>query len=296
MTMTQTFPAERIQRRYAPSLFRLLSIDVALAGLGGGVMAVRIVNVSARPAFYLLLPLSVWVVYTLDHLLDAGRFGPSAKTPRHRFHFRHAALLWPMLAVAAILCAVLGITELSWTGVIFGLAVISLCCLHELIIKLAGARASPLLAKEIGVAIIFTAGTWGLPITLRLSRPGPKWDWPISLLLQYLLLAIVNLIEFSMFEAKIDAQHGQTSFVCGVGRRNAGRIATISLAAQFPIALLALYFYRSSTVWTAEIIYAAMSVGLVAILLFPRRFARREQYRVIGDGVFLLPLLIVICK
>lgn len=284
----------RAEQAYAH--LRLLSADVALAALAGGVIAVRVIGASPRPAFYLLLPLSVWVVYTLDHLLDARRVGPDASTLRHRFHFQHARMLWIFCAVTAGVCGVIGLMELSWFGILFGLVITALFGLHELIVKLAGDRASPLLMKELGVAVIFTAGTWGLPLLqhLRFHPAGAAFNWPVTLMAQYFLLALVNLIEFSMFEAKTDALDGHTSFVRGIGRARARHAAWTALALQLPLMLIALFRHPAATTLTAELIYTAMATGLMLILLFPRTFARSERFRTLGDGVFLLPLLMAV--
>ncbi len=278
-----------IERAYAA--VRLVSIDVALAALGGGVLAVRVLHAAPRPAFYVVLPAAVWVVYTLDHLIDARRMGATAATPRHRFHGRHATALWAILIPAAVACGVVGLLELSWPGVWFGIAMVALVGLHELLVKLAGDRASPLLVKELGVGVIFTAGTWGLPAIARWTHLG-RPPWPAAVLvLQYAMLAGVNLIEFSIFEARRDAAAGQTSFVRGVGRVAAGRVAAALLLAQVPLTIGALAI---GTDRIASCLLLAMAAGLAVVLRYPRVFIRRERYRTVGDGVFLLPLLMAV--
>jgi hypothetical protein len=42
----------------------------------------------------------------------------------------------------------------------------------------------------------------------------------------------------------------------------------------------------------SETVLQLMAVGLWVILLMPRFAARRERYRSLGDGVFLLPLML----
>ena len=280
-----------VERAYAAA--RLLSVDVAGAALGGGMLAVHAMAARPRPAFYAVLPAAVWVVYTLDHLIDARRMGPTAATPRHRFHVRHAAALWAVWVPVAIATGVVGLVELSWPGVAFGLGMAALVGLHETIVKLAGSRASPLLVKELGVAVIFTAGTWGLPTLLRLVRVGhPPWR---SLVLAggYLLLAGVNLVVFSLFEARRDAAAGQTSFVRGIGRPAAARVAAALLAAA--VVLVTTIVPRSPPVDRAAAgVLLAMAAGLGLILWRPRWFVRRERYRTLGDGVFLFPLAMAI--
>ena len=276
----------------AYAALRLVSVDVALAALGGGVMAARVLGASPRPAFYVLLPASVWVVYTLDHLMDARRMGATAATPRHRFHGRHAGVLWAVLVPTAAVCGVGGLVALSTVGVAFGVGMATLVCLHELIVKWAGSRASPLLVKELGVGVIFTAGTWGLPAIVRWHQAGPP-SWPaVALAGQYMLLAGVNLVEFSMFEARRDAAAGQTSFVRAVGRAAAGRVVVALLATQAVLAAAVACVHPDRIDLAADAVLLLMTVGLAAVLAFPRSFVRHERYRTLGDGVFLLPLLL----
>ena len=281
--------AERIYSR-----FRLVSIDVAAAALGGGIMAMRVIGSSPRISFYWLLPAGVWVAYTIDHLLDAHRMGPTARTPRHRFHHRHFALLWVAVAVISVICAVGGWIGLSWFGLTYAAIMCGLVLVHEIIVKLASNRASPLLVKELGVALVFTAGVWGMPWLRHRMDTGRWLGWPVILMIQYFLLAVVNLIEFSIYESKIDTADGQTSFVRGIGRKRSRWIVAVLLAIQIPAASVAGIIFPDRIVLIAEAIYLLMAIGLWIVLAMPRFAARAERYRTLGDGVFLLPLVMAI--
>jgi hypothetical protein len=281
-----------IERIY--SFIRIISLDVAAAALGGGILAMRVIGSVPRPCFYWLLPAGVWVAYTVDHLLDAHRMGPLAHTPRHRFHYHHRLGLWIVVVILSIACAVGGWIGLSWFGLIYAAVMCALVILHETIIKLTGDKVSPLLVKELGVAVVFTAGVWGMPWLRHRLDTGHLLGWPVVVMLQYFLLAVVNLIEFSIYESKIDAADGQTSFVLGIGRRRAGLIVQAVLVLQIPLVLLVIFLYQSPKLWLAEAIYLAMTAGLWIVLKTPPFMARRERYRTLGDGVFLLPLLMLL--
>lgn len=279
-----------VERLYAN--VRLLSLDVAASALGAGMMAVRVCHVRPHPAFYVLLPAGTWVVYTLDHLLDAQLQGQTARTPRHRFHARHATLLWTVCVVGSVLCAVAGIVAMSHVRVEFAAAVITLFGLHEAMIKLAGNRASPLLMKELGVASIFTAGTWGLPLLLAWRGKQPI-QVPILLAVQYALLALVNLIEFSIFEMRLDTRQTQSSFVRAMGRRKSAQIAWGAIIIQATLGLATLSIARPTSRIAIGLLVMMGSV-LVGLLVRPTFFMRFERYRTVGDGAFLLPLLMLI--
>jgi len=151
-----------------------------------------------------------------------------------------------------------------------------------------------LLIKELGVALVFTAGVWGMPC-LRHRLDSGRWlGWPVLLLFQYLMLAVVNLLEFSIYESKIDAAHQQSSFVRGIGRRRARAVVLALLSLQIPLAIIACRIDLQRAVFSTEAIFMVMTFGLWIVLAMPRFAARNERYRTIGDGVFLLPLLMAI--
>jgi hypothetical protein len=192
-----------------------------------------------------------------------------------------------------MICGIGGFIGLSWFGLIYAAAMCGLVILHEIIVKLAGDRASPLLVKELGVAVIFTVGVWGMPWMRHRLDTGRWLGWPFILMGQYLLLAVVNLIEFSIYESKIDTANRQTSFVRGIGRKRARRVVMAILALDLFCIIAAVLLYPTGRVMGVEGIYLAMAIGLGSILLMPKFVARQERYRAIGDGVFLLPFLMI---
>jgi len=284
--------AGSVERGY--SRVRIVSVDVAAAALGGGVLASRVIGSTPRPSFYWLLPAGVWVAYTVDHLLDARRMGPDASTPRHRFHHCHAVALWIAVAIIGVACALGGWIGLASFGLVYACVMAALVIIHETIIKLTGNRVSPLLVKELGVAVVFTAGVWGMPWLRHWFDTRRVLGWPVILLGQYFMLAVVNLIEFSIYESKMDTADGQTSFVRGIGRERARQIVLALLILQLPIGGIAISISPSRMVVCAESIYLLMTAGLWMVMTMPRYMARAERYRTLGDGVFLLPLLMAV--
>jgi len=278
------------------SYVRIISLDVAAAALAGGILATLVIGSVPRSSFYWLLPTGVWVAYTVDHLLDAQRMGPNARSPRHRFHHRHARALWTCVGIASVICAIGGWLSLTWFGLIYAGVMCGLVIIHETIIKLTGSRVSPLLVKELGVAVVFTAGVWGMPWLRHYLDSGRVFGWPWMILLQYFLLAAVNLIEFSIYEVKNDRADGQTSFVRGVGRPIARRIVWGLLILQLPLCSLAFWQSSGWIIINVETILLLMAVGLLTVIAMPRAMLRAERYRTLGDGVFLLPLILLVCR
>lgn len=269
---------------------RLLSLDVALAALGGGLLAERVTQTRMPGAWYLVLPAAVWCVYTLDHLLDARRVGAGASTPRHRFHHRHFRSLAVACLLVGVATAALAVTQLRPVGVWLGVALAVAVGAHLGLVRLVGGRASPLLIKELGVGLIFTAGIWGPPAAHRaVTLPGAVW----LLMGQYFLLVMINLIAFSWYEHHLDSRDGHTSFVRGIGPDRVPRLVGVLLLAAMGLGAAALAWRAAPPVLLTEGIYAGMVAVLGLLVARPGWFAEHERYRVWGDAAFLLPWLVL---
>ena len=67
-------------------MFNMLSIDVAIGALFSGYFVKIILPFQIHWSYWCILPLSVWIVYTADHLVDALRLKKKSHTKRHLFH------------------------------------------------------------------------------------------------------------------------------------------------------------------------------------------------------------------
>lgn len=246
-------------------------------------MVATLLHTTMPVLWYYILPASVWVVYTLDHLLDAQRIHGRAHTPRHHFHRKYAPLLWRIWALVALSCV--SALWLPRSIVIFGIGMCVLVGIHLLLVAYIRNRISKLLIKELGVGIVYSLGVWGpilmLPAPWRLHHV----EW-IAFAVQFFLIAMLNLFVFSLYDMAADVQDGHTSFVQAIGKR----------ASRWLMAILGSVILLGCGIWVAEYpllqsIYALMTLLLLWIALDERRFRPHELFRMLGDGVFLLPVL-----
>lgn len=239
-------------------------------------------------SWYVVLPLAVWVIYTGDHLLDAYRLQDQASTPRHRFHHRHFKLLLALAVIAAVTAVTLALLFLGMTGFYFGLGMGGLVIGHLLLVKMVGERSSPWLVKELGVALVYAAGIWGLPLILSGKLGTREGMVPAA---QFLLLALSNLLEFSLYEYETDKADGQTSFVLAIGRKGAIRFIRLVLAVAVGLGAFLLMQMDAKALLRLELVYAMMAAILAALIYRPVWFMQAERYRTWGDAAFLLPFL-----
>lgn len=198
-----------------------LSIDVALGACAGMYFFARLLDAPLSGMAYLILALSVWVIYTFDHLLDA-QFSPGKlESRRHLFHRDH----FKALVIFALLAA----------GVVLGLAWVFL---PSIVIFIAGAFLAALILggmlltqkfkeklgpmKESITALLYVTGLLLLPLMQGFtSLPNWKWIWYA---IAYLLLAWFNLVYLSLLDQRADYKAGQKSLVSALGFEKTRRI------------------------------------------------------------------------
>jgi 4-hydroxybenzoate polyprenyltransferase len=102
------------------------------------------------------------------------------------------------------------------------------------------------------------------------------------------MLALINLLLFSLFDKKDDEKDKRQSFVTLSGER-ATRWIIIVLSSANMLLLSYLFFKWNETL--VVIIPFLMNTALIIIMIFNRWFEKNSRYRLLGDAIFLLPLL-----
>ena len=266
---------------------RVLNLDVVLGAMLSAWAAWKLPDGHSQPRYtaLLLLSLTVWLIYTIDRLLDI-RKPDQPPTPRHQFHNQHQRLLWRVAVGVGVLCVGLVYT-LPAAVVLFGLKLLALVAIYLLIVSRIPQTSPWQYAKEPLTALAYTAGVWGPPLV---AHPPENWvDW--ALCLMFSGVVVQNLLLFSLFEAKLQSSANNLSTWWGPGFStdvlmvvfmlvSVGGVFT-TLAADFP------YQRRMGLiVW-------GMAGLLWSMTFRPAYFARYERYRWLGDGVFLAMGLLV---
>ncbi len=271
-------------------LLQYLSLDVVLGAVACGWMASLWLQVQMPPAWWLALPLAVWVMYTTDHLLDARRLGNQAQSGRHRFHVQYFTQISRAWAVGMVL----GTLVLPWFlplgMLVVALSVGVLAAGHFWLIRRVQGRVKPWLAKEAGVAMVYTSGVWGGPWALSPERFYLE-TWLV--ICQFFCLALFNLLLLARYEIPEDAATNSSSWARGLGRA-ASKWAILSLA--LIVTGLAIFFLvqaESHIQLQTQAVFLAMLVVLCWVSVEEGHFRENERYRWVADGVFLFPLLLL---
>jgi len=270
-------------------ILQFLSIDVVVGTLCMAVFATRILNVTANPIWWIILPLSVWVVYSLDHIVDSRKKRDKAVIQRHRFHYIYRRHIITAIAIAAIICLTLCILFLEKQIIIYGSILSGFIFCYLLIIHFSTKKKSILLQKELIIAVVYTLGIFLAPLIWYNGIPSYPTLYVIFVIF---LLAWFEGIMISWFDYDQDIIDGHTSFTIVVGKENTQRflvfghmLIEVSLIVGLIITPVSLLFY-------VLLILLVMNALLGIMMLFPESKMSLNYHRLIGDSVFILPGLI----
>lgn len=257
----------------------ILSLDIALGAVAGCGFFAGMFGVSLLPNAYFSLGVIVWMIYTVDHLLDASRDVVSLSTARHRFHRDHAKTLKYVLLAAAILVVVqvffVRIPVLI-SGLIVGAFVALYIALQRHLAWL----------KEIAGALLYTAGIVLAPASL-LSRSIYLSEWIIVFL--FGLTAYINLMICSLYDVNKDRADGHRSFSTEFGIERTQKIIAGAFVVAALLFIILLITPRADA--NSVIILGLMNVALLLVYRQPAYFSHTDNHRLLADVAFVFPIL-----
>ncbi|MEJ1239127.1 hypothetical protein WBG78_13410 [Chryseolinea sp. T2] len=261
-------------------LISILSLDVVA---GAVICALFFIKVLQTEVSFSLIPLAltVWIIYTADHLMDARRIGHAASSPRHLFH----QLQFQRMLVAVGVALLLDLISLLFVSRAVIMGGVFLAFLVVLLIVMQ--RALPWL-REIVVSVLYTCGVL-LP---SIAQARTSYTIAHSLLfIQFSLVALTNLLILSWLDREMDFKDGLTSFTLIAGKR----MSQVMIWTSFTLCMMltiAQIYYKTLT-WPGLVV-GAMEAILMLIYVGNQRPDRLLVQRMIGDGVFILPLLYLV--
>jgi 4-hydroxybenzoate polyprenyltransferase len=241
----------------------------------------RLLNVVILPQGLISLGLTVWIIYTADHLLDAKKLKQDASTERHRFHQQHFKSLLVLLAVTALI----DLTQIYFIrSIVFidGLVLAFLVGIYFLVQQRIG------FLKELLGTLLYTGGVLLIPLSVGNQFPSSI----ILLILQFGITAWINLLLFSWIDKPRDEKDKHHSFATTFGLMVTQRILLFLFTVVAVLAIIQLLMFSFYTM--ATLILTLMTTFLLLIFLKKDYFEKNDRYRLLGDAVFLLPTLYIL--
>ena len=114
----------------------------------------------------------------------------------------------------------------------------------------------------------------------------------VVIFLLFFLLAYINLQTISFYEKEEDVHDSMASFANYFGPQVLSKFLTLISALYFIILFLAHLVYEME--FQLLVLFFLMGLTSVSIILFNSFFRKEEKYRIYGDLVFLLPVLLLL--
>jgi 1,4-dihydroxy-2-naphthoate octaprenyltransferase len=267
----------RLNRFYR--LLNILSIDVALGAVCCAVWFSLLFNSSLKPQALASLGLTVWIIYTADHLLDARKIQGQASTNRHRYHQQHFKWLVfsLVIAVAIDLVFVVFIRKIvfQWGLLLSGLMV--LYFLTQQYLKY---------LKEFIIALLFSFGVL-LP-SMAIAQRYPDF-FELVVVIEFFLTALLNLLLFSWFDRHHDIRDKRESMVTLLGEQQSKRVLQFVFAVNM-VLIVGSFLYAPHLIGKTFVLFA-MNAVLIFIFFRPYQFQINDRFRLLGDSVFLFPII-----
>lgn len=265
---------------------RNLSLDVVLGACIGSLFIANYLQVSL-PIHYLgALALCVWLIYTADHLADASKIAHPAHSPRHHYHQRH----FRTLSIAFLMVAGAGsilLFSLPLKLILWGLILSGSVGLYFVIIRCLPHTQN--YYKELTASFLYAVGIFLAPLSMY---PYELSSDIFLIFLQFVLLALANLIIFAWYETESDRADGHLSIVLLLGDQRAKQVAYACMLTTVGLGCLSLIFWpEQRELWMMQAIFLLMTLVLLLIITWPSFFQVEERYRIAGDAIFLFPLL-----
>jgi hypothetical protein len=238
-----------------------------------------IFDVVILPYGMISLGLTVWIIYTADHLLDARKIKHPASTERHRFHQRYFKKLFVLLVVAFVL----DVTQLFFiraTVFVEGLGLAFLIALYFLL------QRHLKFLKELTGALLYTGGVLLIPLSVKNTSLNST---QVILITQFIITALINLLLFSWFGRSQDEQDNHSSFATTMGWDATKNFLMLLFFLQGGLTFIQLMSENAMAV----VVLVLMNALLLLIFIFRKYFQESDRYRLLGDAVFFVPLIYV---
>ncbi len=266
----------KILRAY--QLINILSLDVAAGAMVCASFFAQILEVTILPHGLISLGLTVWIIYTADHLLDARKSKQVAATERHRFHQRY----FKVLVAIMILVVLIDASQIYFIrSIVFvaGLWLSFFVMSYFLVQQRLG------FLKELLAALLYTSGVLLIPFSVKSHLASSQ----ILLILQFGITAWINLLLFSWIDRPLDERDSHQSFATTYGERATFKALLILFVLSGALTVTQLLLFPLCT----AVVLTLTSMNVLLLLIFMKRdfFEQKDYYRLLGDAIFLLPII-----
>jgi len=270
------------------SLVRALSLDIVAGACICSLFFADIMGIELTWVAVGCLGMAVWLIYTMDHLLDGFRVGDGGAF-RHVFHKRYRGQIfavWVAVAFAGLMFSF----QLPASTLKAGLVLALLVLVYFMLVYQFGAK--HLYHKEVFGAFVYTAGVFLPAMTVS---PEPWSPVVLVLILEFFLLAFINLLLFGRMDLLYDKNQSFGSLPGLIGRQRLDLYLQVLFIVLGTLIVYGFLGWKSDPVLaSAQFMMGIMCSGLVWLHVLIRTGPARLQFQLLGDSIFIVPLILLL--
>ncbi len=268
-----------------------LSLDIVLGALSGSIMAQKVFNTPINYSWLIILGISVWIIYTADHLLDSIKSKNLIAAERRLFYRKYFKLLFVLEIFFLIIVLYMSFKLIEIKLIKAGLIIGLLIAFYFLMLYLFNAKKTLLLQKEMIVALIYTTGIFIAP----LSKVYPDINiYQILIIISFFLIVWADILLIAIFELNKDIHDNFTSLPVIIGIESTAGFMSILLYIAFIFIVLISLFSQINTIYTMSSIILFV-IGISQIIIYKQRyyFSKNDIYRFATEAIFFLPAFMI---
>ncbi len=268
--------------------FHFLSLDIVLGALATSVLAARLFSANPGWAWWATLAMTVWVLYTGDHLLDAWKHRKSGQREMHSFIFRKKRMLIYILGLVIVADLSVVFNFLDPGMLKAALMMVGAVFLFFAMRHIFRSNRLLFIPGEIFVLIIYLAGTCMGPF---IARTIPMTSGHLLVLAMMAGVLLLNLGVISIYDVKIDSRLGISTLAGTLGKKSTRNLMITIAILVLLLALLQFLVYGVDRTSQFAVILAGMTGLLLWVLLTPSLFRQQDLYRLVADAILYMGFL-----
>ena len=270
-----------------------LSLDIVLGALASSCFAARLFGSNPGMIWWITLALTVWLLYTADHMLDAWKHRKKIERDLHYFMMKNRkTLVWSMGVVTVVnIMLIFNLLDqelMKYALVLAGLVLLFYAMRHVFrknrILQIPG---------EFFVMLLYMAGTWLGP-AVALEGDFEAGHGMIALI--FLGVLLMNLGVISLYDIKLDSRMGIASLANLLGMKRTKNLLLGTGIAIYLISLLQFLVFDMDRYSQYALILTGMITILLLVLYYPSRFRQKDYFRLAADAVLYMGFLALLIR
>jgi len=270
-----------------------LSIDIVLGTLASSCFAAKLFGSNPGTIWWITLALTVWLLYTGDHMLDALRHRKKVEREMHYFMLKHRKLVIYSLGVVAVVNFILIINLLDKELFKYALVLAGLVLLFYAMRHVFRKNRILQIPGEFFVMLLYMAGTWLGP---AVAYEGNFEAGHGMVALIFLGVLLMNLGVISLYDIKLDSRMGIASLANLLGIKATKNLLLGTAIAIYLVSLLQFLVFEMNHFSKYALILTGMGTILLLVLYYPSRFRKNDYFRLAADAVLYMGFLALLIR